>query len=332
MENSFSKFVLAAWLALGLGVSFFLFLLTPVSAGPHYRFFEIGSGQGFRAIAQSLADEKLIRSKTAFAAYGALSGSAHRLKPGSYLISAGSSTPAILDTLVSGPIIDREITLVEGLTVKDIDAIISNEKIIQPGAIYKFLIKDAALGYEFLKDAKTLEGFLFPDTYKFFLQGDKKEVIKKLLDNFNKKAWPLIKDRKDFREKLIIASLLEKEVPDFNDRRLIAGIIYKRLKVGMPLQVDATVVYVKCQWAFITCESTNLVKKDFELKSPYNTYLYNGLPPGPIGNPGSEAIRAAIYPLSSDYLYYLSDPKTQKTIFSKTLEEHNENRAKYLGI
>ena len=332
MENLFSKFVFAAWLALGLAVSFFLFLLTSVSAGTHYRFFEINNGQGFRAIAQSLSDEKLIRSKTAFVAYGAISGSAHRLKPGSYLISVGSSTPAILNTLVRGPIIDKKVTIIEGLTIKDIDAVISNEKILQPGEIYKFLIKDLKSGYEFLKGVKTLEGFLFPDTYKFFLQGDKKEVIGKLLDNFNKKAWPLLRDQKDFYEKLIIASLLEKEAPEFNDRRLIAGILYKRLKLGMPLQVDAAVIYAKCKWAFMTCESTKLARKDFGLQSPYNTYLYNGLPPGPIGNPGLEAITAAIYPLSSDYLYYLSDPKTKKTIFSKTFDEHNDNRAKYLGI
>lgn len=332
MKNIFSKVVLVFWLTLGLSASLFLFFLTPVSSSSPYRFFEISKGQSFKAIVQTLANEKLIRSKTAFLVYGALSGSAHRLKPGSYLMSAGSSTPVILQMLVGGPIIDKKITLIEGLTVKDIDVVISGEKIIPPGAIYKFPIKDLSFTYDFLKGAKTLEGFLFPDTYQFFLQSDKKEIIGKLLDNFNKKAWPFLKGQKDFREKLIIASLLEKEAADFNDRRLIAGILYRRLKQEMSLQVDATIIYVKCQGSFTSCQSLELTKKDFKLQSPYNTYIYSGLPPGPIGNPGLEAIKAAIHPAVSDYLYYLSDPKTKKIIFSETFDEHNEWRAKYLGM
>ena len=135
----------------------------------------------------------------------------------------------------------------------------------------------------------------------------------------------------DFYQILTAASLLEKEAPSFKDRRLISGILYKRLKAGIGLQVDATLTYAKCGGAFLTCDDPKVYRGDTSYSSSYNTYLYKGLPPGPISNPGLEAIRAALEPLESGYWYYLSDPKTKKTIFSRTLEEHNENRAKYLG-
>src|SRR3989344_4938185 len=107
---------------------------------------------------------------------------------------------------------------------------------------------------------------------------------------------------------LAIASLLEKEAPEFRDRQIIAGIIYKRLELGIALHIDATITYAKCGGLFLTCEDPKVYRKDLNFNSKHNTYIYNGLPPGPIGNPGLEAIRAALNPIKSEYLYYLSDP------------------------
>ena len=131
---------------------------------------------------------------------------------------------------------------------------------------------------------------------------------------------------------LAIASLLEKEAPEYKDRQIIAGVLYKRLNLGIALQVDATLVYAKCAKTFLICENPKIYRSDLGIQSSYNTYLYNGLPPGPIGNPGLDSIKAALNPVKSEYLYYLSDPITKKTIFSKDLDEHNENRAKYLEL
>jgi len=311
-----------------------MFSLSSVSKSANYKPFEIKSGDGFMEIAGNLYGGGFIRSYRAFIFYGAFSGSAHLLKPGNYLISTGSSTPSILGAIKRGPILDKSIFIPEGATLKDIDALLSEAKIIIRGSLIKFPIKEIKSNYAFLKDAKSLEGFLFPDTYRFFLNSQPNDILEKFLDNFQKKAQPLLASNKlpiTNYQLLITASLLEKEVPDYGDRRLVAGIIYKRLDLGMGLQIDATIVYAKCLETFITCDKPRILRSDLKLQSSYNTYLYRGLPPGPIGNPGLEAIRAALNPEKSDYLYYLSDPKTKKTIFSENFDEHNENRAAYLG-
>lgn len=332
-------FVISSYL-ISLGLALFLFLLGSVSSAPSYQRVEILPGSGFGEIAKNLFDKKIIQSQNTFFIYGIISGSAHQLKPGSYFLSAGSTTPEIIRALFRGPALDKEIVFPEGVAFKDIAAILRGEGILPKGQLDNFDIKKVINGYEFLKGKKNLDGFLFPDTYRFFINSSPEQVIKKFLDNFEKKAFPVIANSQfpisneifNAYELLTVASLLEKEAPDFQDRRLIAGVFYKRLKAGIPLQVDATIAYAKCGGAFTTCQDPKVYRKDLEFKSLYNTYLYKGLPPGPIGNPGLDAIKAALNPITSEYLYYLSDPKTKKTIFSKTLEEHIENRGKYLGI
>ena len=322
------KLFVASSYLISLGIALFLFLLGSVSSKPFYQNAEIAPKSGFSEIAKMLSDKKIIRSQNAFLLYGIISGSAHQLKPGNYFLSSGSTTPEILRVIVKGPAVDKEITFPEGVTLKDIEAFLSGAGILPKGSLVNFDFKKIAGDYEFLKGRKNLEGFLFPDTYRFFPNSKAEAVVKKFLDNFQQKAQPLLTNY----QLLIIASLLEKEVPDFQDRKIISGIIYKRLELGIALHIDATITYAKCGGAFLTCTEPKVFRKDLTFQSLYNTYLYNGLPPGPIGNPGLEAIKAALNPIQSEYLYYLSDPKTKKTIFSETLEEHIENRAKYLGI
>ncbi len=319
-------------LSLSLGVAFLFFLLSAVSSGPDYRGFDVQSGSGFREIAFLLHEQGFIRSPRIFIVYGVLTGAAHQLKPGSYLLSSGSSTPAILNIIEEGPMTDMEMTFPEGMTLKDMDVVLALKGILPSGSISKIPLKDLGVKYPFLDSASSLEGFLFPDTYRFYKQGESRKVVEKILDNFLKKAWPLLSSQpKNLSRNLIIASLLEKEAPVYRDKQMIAGIIYRRMQIGMALQIDATITYAKCGGAFVTCGDPKVYRNDLDFESPYNTYLHNELPPGPIGNPGLDSIRAALNPIKSDFLYYLSDPKTKKTIFSKTLEEHIDNRAKYLG-
>jgi len=168
-------------------------------------------------------------------------------------------------------------------------------------------------------------------------------VLEKILSNFYAKADPLLSsDKENYERNFILASILEKEVPDFEERKIVTGILLKRLEVDMPLQVDATLCYIK-SYAYSLNEQKEsgvdseiescypITKKDKKVDSLYNTYLYKGLPPAPISNPGEEAIQAVLEAKSSPYWFYLSDPRTQKTIFSKTLEEHNINRGRYLS-
>jgi UPF0755 protein len=220
----------------------------------------------------------------------------------------------------------KEITVPEGYSAKQIDRLLVTTGIVrEEGSIADFDISRFKDNYWFLKDAQGVEGFLFPDTYEFYLDSTSEVVVQKFLDNFEAKTKTLFMTREGAYDRIILASLVEKEVPDQDDdRRLVAGLLIERMKEGMRLQVDATLCYAREK---STCD---VRPEDKQIDSPYNTYLNAGLPPGPISNPGISAIRAALSPISSTYRYYISDPRTKKTIFARTLDEHNQNIVKYL--
>ncbi len=169
----------------------------------------------------------------------------------------------------------------------------------------------------FLKITKNKEGYLFPDTYFFSGQENEVKVAQMMEENFQKK----VKEIKP--ADLIIASILEREARILEDKKIIAGILWKRLKTGMPLQVDATLNYLNGK------TSEDMTVEDLNVDSPYNTYLYTGLPPSPICNPGLDSISAALNPQDSPYWYYLSD-KQGIIHFAETFDEHKINKAKYL--
>jgi len=191
-----------------------------------------------------------------------------------------------------------QITFPEGFTVKQIQ-----ERLAVRGLVFEF--------------DENLEGYLFPDTYRFYRKSTAEQVIKKMRDNFNIKVGEISYDD------LILASIVQKEVASQEDMKKVAGIFLKRLKVGMPLQSDATI-------NFITGKNLSQPSiEDTKTVSPYNTYLNLGLPPKPICNPGLAAIEAVRFPEESAYWYFLT-PSGMATIFSKTLEEHNTAKVKYL--
>ena len=214
---------------------------------------------------------------------------------------------------------------------------------IKPAAKVTVRIKDGESVLEINKDLKSagvflnyelpsnVEGYLYPDTYEFFVPSGKEVVLQKFLDNFNSKAAPLFTGDYNLKDVLTVASLIEKEVPkNGDDREKVSGIIWKRLQGKMPLQIDATVCYAKQLRLDDYTGCYPLKSSDFADSSLYNTYRHTGLPPGPIGNPESDAIYSALHPVSSPYWFFLSDPKTGKTIFAKTLDEQTRNIAKYL--
>lgn len=287
-------------------------IVTGVDAEPGNPFL-IAKGDGLRQIADSLSQRGIVRSAGAFKFYSFVSGNAHQLKPGVYNISPASSTPQIVRLLVAGPATDIAVLIREGERLDQIDELLSRIGVIKKGALIGLALESLKTEFGFLNGEKTLEGYLFPDTYRFFFDSNPLAVAKIFLENFRDKALPVISTaKKNIHDIVTIASMIEKEVPGSADRRLVSGIIYRRLAISMPLQIDATVAYAKLHG------------------DRYDTYKYYGLPPGPISNPGLDAIKAALEPKKSAFLYYLSDPKTDKTIFSKTFEEHDNNRAKYL--
>jgi UPF0755 protein len=309
----------------------FFFSLDPVSTRATTGspvVFQVSPGDGFREVAQNLYDAKLIRSRLAFDAFSLVDGRAFELKPGLYKLNPSMDTEQIVTALSSGSAGKVTVTIPEGSNIFDIDRILSDALVIKPGELV-----DST-------DTQNLEGHLFPDTYQFYTNDSVAAVVQEMENDFAAKAGPLfasstVAARSTGEERtLIIASIVEKEVPDLTDQELVAGIILKRLADGMPLDIDATVCYAKLL-ATPTSTATalapcSLSALDFSIKSPYNTYLYKGLPPTPISNPGTSAITAALHPQASPYFYYLSDPATGKTIFAKTLDEQNQNRVKYL--
>lgn len=329
---------------IGLGSVLFLIIVTayffyglePRAKGEEIDFwstpinFKISKGEGLKEISAHLSQEKIIKSIGIFKFYSLLGGRAHKFQPGIYELKATMSIPQIVRVLTTTGQNEVTVTLTEGLTLKDFDFILSAAGVIEEGTLVNFSLNILSGDYPYLVEAKSFEGFLFPDTYRFEVSSSAETVLRRLLDNFNNKAWPLLKDKSNWYNTLILASFLEREVPGFNDRQLVAGLLEKRLKLGMPLQVDATVSYVKCGAKFLSCAVAPVAKKDLTLTSPYNTYQHLGFTPTPIANPGQSAISAALNPQASPYFYYLSAKNTKETIFAKTLEEHNRNRAKYL--
>lgn len=217
----------------------------------------------------------------------------------------------------------------EGYTALQIDDLLyENKIIIDKGSVANFDVSPLKGEFWFLKNAAVIEGFLFPDTYEFYLGSTPEIVVRRFLKNFESKAAPLFWKREEVYGKIILASLIEKEVRDErNDRRIIASLIERRDKVGMYLNIDAALCYAKDKRG---CGKEGVLSQDKKIDSSYNTYKNKGLPPTPIANPGRSAISAALSPLNSPYWYYLSDPKTGRTVFSRTLDEHNDNIVKYL--
>jgi len=292
--------------------------------------FEIEKGEGFKLIGSRLSQESLIKSIAVFKTYALLTGNARKFLPGRYELSPSMSVPEIIATLTRGGRSDVFVTIPEGSTVKDIDLTLSEAGVIEKGSVASFSFEHLRGDYAFLGTVSSLEGFLFPDSYYFDRDSDAETIVRRMLDTFSEKAWTLLSSDRSWYEKLILASFLEREVPEFGDRQIVAGILEKRIGIDMPLQVDATITYIKCEGRIKDCEDPVARKSDFQIPSPYNTYERLGYTPTPISNPGAAAIRAAVSPVETPYLYYLSASETKETHFSRTLEEHNANRFKYL--
>jgi len=297
------------------------------------KIFRIEKGQNVFTISENLEKANLIKNKAFFELYVILKGEVKDLKAGTFLFSPAMSIKDISQKIFKGENLEIKITIPEGFSIEQIEEEI-NEK-FETESI-KFRFKNQKVGlykneFSFLKDIPSdasLEGFLFPDTYLFKLDTTEKEIVETFLRNFDKKLTPELQEKiqeqnKTIFEIITMASLLEKEVKTFEDKKIASGTLWKRENSGMPLQVDATIIFITGK------KSTKVSVEETRIDSLYNTYKYKGLPPGPICNPGLDSIIAAIEPKASNFWFYLSTPEG-KTIFSKTLEEHNIAKAKYL--
>ncbi len=302
--------------------------------------FSIKEGEGVNQISYHLKQQGIIRSSFVFETYAYLKGIEGDFKASNYILPHVVNIKRLTEILTTGQTAEEwKLTIPEGWTINDIAFKLENlgkfqtEELFtatgfnQPKNKISFDISD----YDFLIDLPkeaTLEGYLFPDTYHYFAYATIDDVIRKMLNNFDKKLTAQMRQdikqqHKTIFEIITMASIIEREVKTDKDRPIVAGIFWRRLAMNMPLQADSTINY-------ITRKKTPAVSSaDLKLDSPYNTYKHRGLPPGPISNPGIESIKAAIYPIDTDYLYFLTD-NSGNVHYARTFEEHVRNKNQYL--
>jgi UPF0755 protein len=289
----------------------------------------ITSGQGLEEISNNLSDAGLVKNPFVFGLYLKYKGMAGKVMAGEYQIPQNLTMIELSTLITEGMIVTNKITIPEGWTIDQIGDYLEKNTVISKS---DFLIATRKeYGYEFLKErpaGSDLEGYLYPDTYILDATPTADEVIKKMLDNFDLKYTDAIRTKAKSSnmtgyEIVTLASVVEREVANTADRKIVAGIFLNRLNNDMPLESCATIQYILKE------NKKQFTYEETRTPSLYNTYLNVGLPKGPIGNPSIESIEAVLAPEKTSYFYFLTG-NDGKTYFSTTLDEHNTKKAKYL--
>jgi UPF0755 protein len=288
---------------------------------------EIKEGMTLKEVSKLLEEEGVVDSSFFFRLYVEQEGKDKSLIPGKYVLGTGLDYGTVLDKITSGPVnITYNFTIPEGYTVNKITQQIAEEIPFIEYAELEDALDISNYNYDFLENISTLEGFMFPKTYEVDTNYKASDIVEMMISQYHYEVGTLdysFAEENDLSpyDILIIASMIEREayVPD--ERELISAVIHNRLKIGMLLQIDATLTYALDKWD----EGINNLDK--ETDTPYNTYLYASLPPTPICNPGLACIKAALNPAEVDYLYYVvDDPEKHTHHFSNDYEEHEKVR------
>lgn len=294
--------------------------------------FAVEQGESVSGVLGRLQEREIIRSALAARIHVALAGGA-TIQAGDFVLRPSEPLDQVLSALASGRTEESVLTIPEGSTVADIDALLARKGLAATGALLACARECDFSAYRFLPDSapapgNRLEGYLFPDTYYVSSAGfDVRAFVGRLLDTFESKVAKGLADEiaasgRSLKQVVIMASLLERESRHDDERQVVSGILWKRLDEGIQLGVDAAVLYA-------VGKESGLTAADLASDSPYNLRRVYGLTPGAIGNPGAAAIAAAIEPEASPYYYYLHAPDGQ-IYYGRTLEEHNANKAEHL--
>lgn len=288
---------------------------------------EVRSGETATSVGSRLRRAGLIRNTLLWSAFARLDSAS--IKAGYYRLEPPLRALDVWDLLVSGKQLLVRVTVPEGVTLKKAAELMEARGVVS-GADFLAAATDAALVASYGIPALTMEGFLYPDTYYFPLRYPAERVVRKMADTFFSKIAGIAPKplsgytAKELFEQVVIASIVEREYRAVDEAGLMAGVFFNRLKIGMALQSCATVEYVITEIQGKPHPEV-IYNRDLEIKDPYNTYAYRGLPPGPISLPGLVALRAAFNPAPTDYLYFrLVDAQAGRHRFSRTLDEHVE--------
>jgi UPF0755 protein len=293
------------------------------------KFIDIPRGTASYRVARILQQEGVIRHWIWFVAYVKLAGRHRSLQAGEYQFNEPLTIAQVADKLFHGRIFYHEITIPEGFSLFEIGDLLAQHKLISPPDFWTFSRR-----VEWIKDlvpqARSLEGFLFPDTYRFTRRTTPEQIIRTMVERFRKVFQGQLRETfqvspLSLTQVVTLASLIEKETAVANERNLVSAVLQNRLRIGMPLQCDPTVIYAAKLNGTYQGEISHTA---LAVPSSYNTYQRTGLPPGPIANPGLESLQAALSPAKVDYLYFVSNNQGGH-VFSRTLEEHNRAVAAY---
>ena len=286
----------------------------------------VPTGSTFAQTTDALRRARVLAHPIAFRILARLRHQERAIDAGGYRFPAHTTTDAILRRLVDGDVDAKWVTLPEGFTANEIGARLARERLAAPTAFGRYaLTHGIVLGGV---RTRSLEGFLFPSTYLVPLGAPAPRIADMLVAQFRAELPPAAEHKAKalgltVPEVVTVASLIEREAKADDERSLMAGVYYNRLRAGMPLEVDATIEYVFPEHHDV------ITRRDLQIDSPYNTYLHDGLPPTPIANPGKASIDAAFAPHASTYLYYVYKGDGHHA-FASTLHEHNANVERYL--
>ncbi|MGD8387906.1 MAG: endolytic transglycosylase MltG [Desulfobacteraceae bacterium] len=314
-------FLLAVFLALG----FAYHVASPADREGKARLFVVQDGWSLKDATAELERRHIIRNRSFFRLWARIQGAGRSIRAGEYRIGPHMTPVQILDMLTKGAVITHGVTVPEGYTAEQIGVLLE-QRGWGTRSDFMALFSDRAFLEAQGLPGPTLEGYLYPDTYQFARGISARRIAETMIKRFRQVFEPLRSQAAikglSLRDVVTLASIVEKETGRADERPLIASVFLNRLKRGMRLESDPTVIYG------IEAFDGNLTRKDLRTKTPYNTYRIRGLPPGPIANPGEAALRSVLYPADTDYLFFVSrnDGSHQ---FSKTLAEHNRAVRKF---
>lgn len=294
-------------------------LLTPFPIGDKTIEIEIPKGATFRQAVEILSKDGLMRNKTLFLVIGRMSGMERKIRAGYYSIRGSMSPLSLLRKMRGGQIIEYEIVIAEGDSLWEIGEKLAEKGIIKKEDFIKLSVNKDFLYFHDIK-APSFEGYLYPDTYKIPKGTDPKEAIRVMINRMREKYSDELRDRAlelglSEKEVLTLASIIEEEAKVDKERPLISAVYHNRLRKRIPLQADPTSIYG------IDGFRRDITGRDLKRKTPYNTYIIKGLPPGPISSPGIKSIIAALYPADVPYIFFVSNNDGSHR-FSVTPREH----------
>jgi UPF0755 protein len=288
-------------------------------------FVELPAGSSVAAMAARLTESGIVRDPLTFRIAARLSGNERRLQAGEYRFAGAATVADVVDRIARGDVYAHSVTFPEGLTIREM-AELFGQSPLGTAADFRSAAADTSLIAAIDPGARSLEGYLFPDTYSLSRRAGAEAMIRSMVSRFERTFDTARRERAAAvsmtpREVVTLASLVEKETAVPAERATVAAVYLNRLRIGMPLQCDPTVIYAMMlagRWR------GNITRADLQIDSPYNTYRYRGLPPGPIASPGVGAIDAVLAPADVPYLYFVS--RNDGThVFASTLAEHNRN-------